>query len=195
MPQSTRSRLVESANRRFYRDGFRGVGIDQILADVGISKTAFYKHFESKDELVLEVLRDQDNWLRTTFAELVRERGGDSPCNQLRALFDVVEQVIESDQYQGCFFVNVAMEFPLPHDPAHVAAARNKDAIERFVTEIAEKADAEDPLALAKELCLIMDGAYVMRQVTGDPATITYARRAAERAIRAYVRESETGSD
>ena len=56
MPSTTRQRLIEAAARRFYRDGFRNVGIDQVLADVGISKTAFYKHFESKDDLMLAVL-------------------------------------------------------------------------------------------------------------------------------------------
>jgi len=56
MPSTTRQRLIEAALKRFYRDGFRNVGIDQVLADVGISKTAFYKHFESKDDLMLAVL-------------------------------------------------------------------------------------------------------------------------------------------
>ena len=56
MKTPTRQRLVEAATRRFYRDGFRSVGIDQILSDVGISKTAFYKHFESKEDLMLGAL-------------------------------------------------------------------------------------------------------------------------------------------
>lgn len=184
---STRSRLVEAANRRFYKDGFRGVGIDQVLSDVGISKTAFYKHFESKNELVLEVLAQQDQWLRSTLATMVRERGGENPLGQLRALFDVVEEIIESDEYQGCFFVNVAMEFPLPHDPAHVAAARNKEAIAAFVEGIAKAAGAPDPRILAMELCMIMDGAYVTRQVTGDPETIDVARQLAERSIQTHL--------
>jgi AcrR family transcriptional regulator len=55
----TRQRLVEAAVKRFYRDGFRNVGIDQILADVGISKTAFYKHFECKEDLMLAALEMQ----------------------------------------------------------------------------------------------------------------------------------------
>jgi len=56
MPTTTREKLVESALRRFYRDGFRNLGLDQVLADVGISKTAFYKHFECKEELMLAAL-------------------------------------------------------------------------------------------------------------------------------------------
>jgi AcrR family transcriptional regulator len=175
----TRQRLIESAIRRFYRDGFRNVGIDQILADVGISKTAFYKHFESKEDLMLAALEDQNRWLQETFRALMQERGGPTPLGQLLALLDVVEQLVESDNFQGCIFVNVAMEFPLPHEPAHVAAAQNKQAIEDLVHSVAVEAGAVDPRSLARELCLIMEGAYVTRHVTGNKQTVDIARRVA----------------
>ena len=183
MPTATRQKLVEAATRRFYRDGFRNVGIDQILTDVGISKTAFYKHFECKEDLMLAALDDQDRWLQNMFRQMVREKGGESGAGQLRAVFDVVEQLIESDDFQGCIFVNVAMEFRLPHEPAHLAAARNKKALEDIVSEIAAHAGAADPRALAQELCMIMEGAYVTRHVTGNPNTMAVARRVAERVI------------
>jgi AcrR family transcriptional regulator len=109
---STRQRLAEAAVRRFYRDGFRNVGLDQVLADVGISKTAFYKHLECKDDLVLAALEMQNRWLQDTFRDMVRQRGGAAPVGQLRALLDVVDRIIDADDYQGCIFVNVAMEFP-----------------------------------------------------------------------------------
>jgi len=180
MSSSTRQKLIEAANQRFYRDGFRNVGIDQILDDVGISKTAFYKHFESKDDLVLEVLAFHDHWWRTVFTDTIRQRGGDDPVAQLHAMMDVVQDVIESDDYRGCFFINVAMEFPLPHDPAHRAAAENKRAIEHVVRELAIQAGVADPQAMAEELCMVMEGAYVTRQVTGSPATAAIARRVAD---------------
>jgi AcrR family transcriptional regulator len=176
---TTRQRLIESAVRRFYRDGFRSVGIDQILSDVGISKTAFYKHFESKEDLMLAALEDQNRWLQETFRALIHQRGGPTPLGQLQALLDVVEYIVQSDDFQGCIFVNVAMEFPLPHEPAHIAAAQNKQAIEDIVHGIAIEAGALEPRSLAKELCLIMEGAYVTRHVTGDRQTVDIARRIA----------------
>src|SRR3954471_915943 len=137
LKSSTRQHLVNAAIRRFYRDGFRSVGIDQILADVGISKTAFYKHFESKDDLMLAALEQQNGWLQHTFRIMVRERGGPRPIDQLHASFDVVELIIESDEFQGCIFVNAAMEFPLQHEPAHVLASQNKRSIEHLLFELA----------------------------------------------------------
>lgn len=173
----TRQRLVEAAVRRFYRDGFRSVGIDQVLADVGISKTAFYKHFESKDDLMIAALEMQNCWLQDTFRTLIRERGGPTAIGQLYAVLDVVETIIESDDYHGCLFVNVAMEFPLPHEPAHILASQNKQAIEDIVRTLAVEAGATDPRALAQELCLVMEGAYVTRHVTGNKQTIDIARQ------------------
>jgi AcrR family transcriptional regulator len=181
----TRQRLVEAAVRRFYRDGFRSVGLDQVLSDVGISKTAFYKHFESKEDLMLAALEMQNNWLQDTFRTMIRERGGPTAMGQLQAVLDVVEHIVESDDYQGCIFINVAMEFPLPHEPAHVAASQNKQAMENIVRALAQEAGADDPPALAQELCLIMEGAYVTRQVTSNRDTIDIARRVARLVISA----------
>jgi AcrR family transcriptional regulator len=160
-------------------------GLDQILAEVGISKTAFYKHFESKDDLVLAALADHDREMQDTFRALIRERGGPTPIGQLSVVMDVVEHFVESEGYQGCIFVNVAMEFPLPHEPAHVAAAQSKRAVEDIVHELAVAAGARDPRELAKELCLIMEGAYVTRHVTGDKQTVDIARKLAQLAIAA----------
>jgi AcrR family transcriptional regulator len=187
MPSATRQRLTEAAVRRFYRDGFRNVGIDQVLADVGISKTAFYKHFECKEDLMLAALEMQGRWLQETFRDMIRDRGGASAVGQLRALFDVVDRIIDADDFQGCIFVNVAMEFPLPHEPAHVAAAQHKQAIEAIVRDLAARAGAADPCLMARELCLVMEGAYVTRQVAGDKKSVEVARRIADLVIAAHL--------
>lgn len=179
MKTTTRQRLIEAAGRRFYRDGFRNVGIDQILSDVGISKTAFYKHFECKEDLMLAALEDHNRRMVEAFLSIARERGGPTALGQLHALFDVVEHFIESDDFRGCVFVNVAMEFPLPHEPGHIAAAKSKQGIEDLVHRLAADAGALDPRSLAKELCLIMEGAYVTRHVSGNKQTVDIARRVA----------------
>lgn len=195
MSVSTRDRLIEVAARRFYRDGFRNVGIDQVLADVGISKTAFYKHFESKDDLMLAVLELKNRWLENTFREAIRDQGGPTAVGQLRVLLDVVDRVVSSSDYQGCIFVNASIEFPLLHEPAHLAAAQHKRAIEEIVYELAARADAADPRVLAKQLCLIIEGAYITRHVTGDARTIEIARRVADLVIADHLPGAALGRD
>ena len=183
MPSATKQKLIDVAKKRFYRDGFRNVGIDQILGDVGISKTAFYKHFECKEDLMLAALVEHDQWLRQTFVEMVRERVAAAGPEQLMALFDVVEFLTVDEDFAGCIFVHAAMEFPLPHDPAHQAAARSKRSMEELIERFAADAGATNPRALAQELCMIMEGVYVTKHVTRNPQAVHVARRIAKRAI------------
>lgn len=187
MATGTRQQLIQIAKQRFYRDGFRNVGIDAILEDVGISKTAFYKHFASKDDLMVAVLDDVDAFLRQQLREMIRQSGGRSAVGQLRAVLDVVQRVSDGADFHGCIFVNAAMEFPLPHDPAHQAAAKHKHAIEELIFEIAERAGADDPAAFAQEMCLIIEGGYVTRSVTNDPNAFAIARRLAEQLIDRHI--------
>jgi hypothetical protein len=79
------------------------------------------------------------------------------------------------------------MEFSQPHDPAHKAAARNKQAVEDLVHEIAERAGAAAPELLAQELCMIMDGAYTGHMIARAPEKMHTARRLAERALAAHL--------
>ena len=180
MPTGTRERLLETAKDVFYREGFHAVGLDGILADVGVTKTTFYNHFESKDDLILGVLRAHDQWWRKVFAERLRERAGDDPAAQLRAIFDVLDEFIAAETFNGCIFVNVSVEFPRPHAPAHRAAAEHKELMGAFLRDLALRAGARDPVVLAEELALLMEGSYVTRQVTGNRRAAAIGRRVAE---------------
>lgn len=102
MAASTKERLIEVAQDLFYRDGFHTVGLDRILREVGVTKTTFYNHFESKEDLILEVLQHHDRWWRDTFCRMLRERGGETPRGQLEAVFDVLEWLITSEEFNGC---------------------------------------------------------------------------------------------
>ena len=179
MRARARERLIDAAEDLFYRDGFHTVGLDRILAEVGVTKTTFYNHFPSKQALILEVLRTRDQWWRTIFARRLRERAGDDPAAQLRAVFDVLDEFIGADEFNGCIFVNVAVEFPRAHAPAHRAAAEHKDLMGALLRDLALRAGARDPIALAEELALLMEGSYVTRQVTGNREAAAIGRRAA----------------
>ena len=183
MATPTRELIIRTAHELFYKDGFRGVGLDQILKAVGVTKTTFYNHFESKDALVVEVLNWHDRWWRDQFCDLLRKHGGDTPRGRLLAIFDVLDEVITGDDFNGCIFVNVAVEFPSPNDPANQAAVLHKKAMQDVIRDIAAYAGAPDPDALAKELCMLMEGAYVTLQLSRDPKTFSIGKRMAQMVI------------
>jgi len=174
---TTREKLIRAAHDLFYREGFHCVGIDRILAAVGVTKTTFYNHFRGKDDLVLEALRWHDRWWQETFRKMLRAHGGDRPRDQLLAAPDALAELFASEDYNGCIFINVAVEFPLPHDPAHELAAEHKATMEDILRELAGYAGAADARALAQELALVLEGAYVARQVSRREEVVEVARR------------------
>jgi AcrR family transcriptional regulator len=187
MPASTRERLIHAADDMFYRDGFHAVGLDRILSEVGVTKTTFYNHFESKESLILEVLRVRDRWWREEFPSLLRKHGGEDPASQLQAIFDVLEELFAAEEFNGCIFINVAVEFPMPHDPVHVAAMEHKHIMELLLRDLALRAAVSDPVRFAEELALIMEGAFVTRQVTRNDQTLQIARRLGESLFERYL--------
>jgi len=177
MSTDTKDRIIHTAHDLFYQRGFHAVGLDAILADVGVTKTTFYNHFQTKEDLVGAVLNWHDRWWQDEFRAMLRKHGGDKPKDQLLAIADALEEVVGCGDFNGCFFVNVAVQFPQQHDPAHQAAAAHKQSMESIIREIAGYAGAADPKKVAEEISLVMEGAYVTRQVTVNPKTADIARR------------------
>lgn len=177
MRVSTRDRIIQAADESFYRDGFHAVGLDRILRDAGVTKTTFYNHFESKEQLVLETLRMHDRFWRNTFIRILEEKGGTDPREQLRALVEVFRYVSELECFNGCFFINVAVQFPLPHDPAHQAAVDHKAEMDRIIRDLCLRAGADDPIALAEEITIMLEGAYVTQTIARRPETVEVFRR------------------
>lgn len=183
MKKPARLRLIEAADDMFYRDGFHAVGLDRIINEVGVTKTTFYNNFESKEHLIEEVLRWHDQWWRDHFARKLREFGGDTARGQLESVFDVVEELVNSEEFNGCIFVNVAVQFPMPHDPVHQLAAEHKEKMEELLRELAVFAGAKEPRALAHELALLMEGAYVTQQIKRNPGGLQIAREISRQLI------------
>jgi len=182
-PTTTREKLLEVAIDRFYVQGFHAVGLDQILSEVGVTKTTFYNHFESKDELILEALKRRDEWESKAFMERVAELAGEDPKAILLAVFDVFDEWFNHPDYYGCLFLNVCIEFPSPHDPIHKEGTENYEHVTQVLTGYATQAGLADPRGLAEQLTMLMQGALTHRQVTGDNDSAAKAKVVAEALI------------
>src|SRR5258706_8006061 len=113
--KSARDRILETASELFFRHGIRAVGIDTIIARSGVAKMSLYRHFASKDELVVAYLewRDQTYW--QWWDAVLAQHPGD-PHAQLKALVAGFAERISNRSYRGCAFLNTASEFPTPAD-------------------------------------------------------------------------------
>lgn len=164
----TKQRLIQTAVELFGRHGFHAVGLDRVIDEVGVSKQTFYNHFESKDDLVLAVLAQRHEADGAILAKLLDAAAGPDPRARLYALFDAMDARFALPDWRGCLFMTAAAEFPSPHDPAHVAARSHFDGFEAHLRDLAARAGAADPVALASRLSLLVEGAIVYRHVRGD---------------------------
>src|SRR5262249_11682338 len=100
-----RQRILETADRLFYQQGVRAVGIDRIIAEAEVAKMSLYKHFPSKDDLILAVLQYREEGVLEFFGSAM-ERHGKKAKNRLRAFFAALKDFFESPGFRGCPFQN-----------------------------------------------------------------------------------------
>ena len=164
--------LTSSSRRR----GIQAVGVDAIIDASGVARQTLYRHFSSKQELVLAFLelREQrwtQNWLRAD----VEARTSD-PRERLLAIFDVFDGWFQEPGFEGCSFINVMLEHPAPGDAVGAASIDQLARIRSFLKGLATDAGVADPDDFARKWHILMKGSIVAR-AEGDTGA---ARRAQE---------------
>lgn len=177
--RNTREKILHASLDLFMSEGVHAIGIDRIVGDVGVTKTTFYNHFPSKDDLVVEALELRDNWEFDTLMEELQKRAGFNPRKMLLAIFDVYDDWFNHEDFRGCLFINTCAEFPNPRDRVHKAAARHQERVKEQIRQLAEGAGLSDPQAIAEEWTLLLMGAVTTRLVLGADYSAENARRVA----------------
>ena len=176
-PSRTRQKLLETAESLFHAEGFHAVGLKRILQEVGITKQAFYRHFESKEDLVADVIHWHDRWWRDSCRQLLADRAGPDSRRQLDEFVKLLIEVLEEDVFRGCFFINAVSQFPSKSDPIHQAALKAKDNIEAMIRDMALAAGANAPAAFARDLSMIFEGAFAARHLRPPEDVVPVLRR------------------
>jgi len=165
VPKNARDRLINTAIDLFYNHGFHVIGLDRILEVTGVTKTTFYKHFDSKDELIVAAIERRDEWETAARNRAVKKLAGNDPRRQLLAIFDVLDEWFNHPEFKGCIFITAAVEFPDPRDPAHQAAAAYKKNARDELRDLAKQAGAADPETFADLYDTVLEGAIILRHV------------------------------
>jgi AcrR family transcriptional regulator len=158
---SARERILDTAYDLFSRHGVRAVGVDRIIATSGVAKMSLYRHFKSKDTLVLAFLQEREqrwtmDWLH---AEVIR-RATDGPGRML-AIFDVFDEWFGQEDFEGCSFINVLLEFDEREHPIRLATTGHLANIRDLVRQFAQEAGVADPEAVACQWHILMKGSIV----------------------------------
>jgi AcrR family transcriptional regulator len=153
--------ILDTASRLFYQNGIRAVGVDRIIADSGVAKASFYKHFPSKDELVATYLETTDaDYIARLRAEVdaLAKRPADKPL----AVFDAFGERLSSRDFRGCAFNNAVAEMSADLPKAAAIARRNRQSLRAYLAELCDEAGyGRSADRLAEQFVLIIDGAEV----------------------------------
>ncbi len=160
-PPRARQRLLDAAYELFSQHGIRAVGIDSIIQRSGVARMTLYRHFASKDELVLAFLEDREQrWTRHWLQDEV-ERRGSCPSDRLLAIFDVFDAWFRQPDFEGCSFINVLVEFADPSEAINRASRDYLAHIRAYVEELAAGAGVVDPTAFARQWHILMKGSII----------------------------------
>ena len=185
----TRDRIVLAANRLFYGQGIRAVGVDAIAEAADVTKRTLYYHFRSKDDLIeaYMISRDQPNLL--AFQRWYREaRGG--PADRVAAIFANLSRTARHRKWRGCGYLRTAAELAgLPGHPAIAAGKVHKRRLEAWLEQVFANDGVVEPAAVARQIVILLDGAFSTMLIHSDTAYIDAAGTAARTLIAAGKRQ------
>lgn len=163
-PLGVRERVLDAAYDLFSHHGLQAVGVNSIVERSGVAKRTLYRHFASKDELIMEFLRMREQrWTRDWLQREVERRAG-TPEERLLAVFDVFDEWFQDDGLEGCSFINVLLETTDPTSPVRRASVVHLAEIRRFLQELAQEAGIAEPDDFARRWHILMKGAIVAAQ-------------------------------
>jgi AcrR family transcriptional regulator len=159
-PEPARERILKTAYDLFSRRGVRDVGIDEVIERAGVAKATLYRHFPSKDALVLAFLERRENVWTHGFVEAGARSRGKTPEECLLAIFDVFDEWFRSAEFDTCSFINVLLELG-PRHPVGRASIDYLENIRGVVRSLAEEAGLRDPEAFARSWHILMKGSII----------------------------------
>ena len=159
-PADVRQRILDTASRLFYERGVRAVGVDLVVDDSGVAKTSLYRHFRTKDDLIVAFLEREDAEFWAQWDE-VAARHADDPVAEIEAHMRWIGKRLARANYRGCPQINVAAEFAEADHPSRTVSREHMQAMRRRLADLARKLGAARPGELAAQLGVLVNGAFV----------------------------------
>ena len=180
--------LIDTAIRLFNRHGYHATGVDRLMEETGIAKTTLYRHFASKEDLIIAALAKVDEQARDEMRAFV-EAASDDPRERILATFGQLAIWLKDPEFKGCPFMAAAGEYGAPgtavSDPVFLQARLHKRLYLAYFEELVRAARLPEPKLVAQQLILLHEGAIAFAQVLGPAGVAANARKAAEKLIAA----------
>jgi len=188
-PQPTKDRILDAANRLFYDEGIRAVSIDAIAEKAGITKKTLYYHFKSKDDLIAAYLPSRDQPNLKLFEKWFMEEEGVLP-DKIANIFLNVAISARHPKWKGCGFLRTAAELAnMPGHPAMKVGASHKKKFESWLADQFVEHEIKEAKSLARQVVLLMDGAFSTILVHREPEYAEEAAHAARNLVRIAIEQ------
>jgi AcrR family transcriptional regulator len=174
---SPRERILNTAAALFYKDGYRAIGIDRLIAESGVAKATFYKHFPSKEQLIVAWIDRAEAYSENSFAMI-------DEVEPLFAYVDKVVKVAGSPLCFGCTFQGSAAEFHDPQHPAHAASIKVKQNVLRHLQQLAKRQGINEPKKAAELVFLLVEGVWASVRMFGPAAPTKYVSTAVREMVK-----------
>jgi AcrR family transcriptional regulator len=168
-----RQRILDASYELFSHRGIRAVGINEVIERAGVATATLYRHFPSKNDLVLAFLDQREQRWTKDFVEAGAISRGSNPEGRLLAIFDVLDEWFHREDFEAGSFIKVLLEVG-PDHPAGGASVQHLEQLRAFVRRLAEEAGLRDVDSFASSWHVLMQGSIVVA-AEGD-------RQAAQRA-------------
>lgn len=165
-PAPSKIKILATADELFYQEGIHTVGVDRIIAGARVTKATFYKHFRSKDLLIIAYVEGRDRQVRDWFTE--QEQKLDDPTAIARALVESISTEAVRPGFRGDPFINAAAQFADENNPVRIAVTAHRDWYAKHIEELFRQIGHPRPGDAADDLILARDGALAGGYV-GDP--------------------------
>jgi AcrR family transcriptional regulator len=180
MPRTDkREHLIDVAIDLFNQHGYHATGVDRIMEATGISKATLYRHFKTKDDLIVAVLAKIDEAAREEMRAFVENASAD-PRERILATFSQLAIWLEDQSFAGCPFMAAASEFSSDPNVVLQQVQMHKRLYLAFFEELTRAGKIPDPKTVARQLVMLHEGAVAFAQVLGPKGVAANARLAAE---------------
>jgi AcrR family transcriptional regulator len=176
--ESARGRLLSAATHLFCKNGINATGIDAIIEQAGTAKTTLYKLFGSKTNLVHAVLESEGKQWREWFIGAIEQGGGDAQT-KLARIFPALKSWFAEERFYGCPFINAVGEHDKDQKQFRTIAMKHKKIVLGHIEKLAGELGSAEPVVLAHQLGLLIDGAIVAAMISRDPGVADTAALAA----------------
>ncbi|MEN8550327.1 TetR/AcrR family transcriptional regulator [Acinetobacter soli] len=175
---NTREKILKTAEQLIYQKGIHATGMDLLVKTSGVARKSIYRYFATKDDVAAAALNARDerwmHWFRTECDK------GETPTERVLNMFSTLKNWFQSEGFRGCAFINIAGETGDPEDPVRRIAKLHKQKLLDYIFELTSQMNVEQPMVLAKQLLILIEGAITTSHVMGDMSSADSAKDVAQ---------------